>query len=70
MTLKFNGLEASFYYDSNLMVKKGWMSVKLKLRTIHEGVMCMKRLNWLQRRPHDKKKIRMEKWVFLKWGIF
>eukprot|EP00268_Persea_americana_P015489 TRINITY_DN17175_c0_g1_i1.p1 TRINITY_DN17175_c0_g1~~TRINITY_DN17175_c0_g1_i1.p1 ORF type:complete len:107 (-),score=15.52 TRINITY_DN17175_c0_g1_i1:907-1227(-) len=35
MALKFNGLEASFYYDFIPMVRNSWMSVKFRLVTIH-----------------------------------
>ena len=36
--LRFNDLEASFYYDFNPTMRKSWMSVKLELVTIHGGL--------------------------------
>ena len=35
MTLEFNSLEVSFYYDFNPMVMKNWMSIKSGLVIIH-----------------------------------
>ena len=76
MALKSNGLEASFYYYFNPMVRKSCMDVKLGLVTIRWGVLRVKILylnnmrHFFKKKKNETKKKGAQKGAFLKWCVF